>query len=96
MKMERLNEEFAKLKAQEGVADEARALELPPQLLDALQVRACPNDAARPLLIVVPRLQVSGPTVTIPTMGGIRLLPSLFAGSVCTFGRDSRPCHQIR
>ena len=39
MKMERLNEEFAKLKAQEGVADEAPALELPPQLLDALQVR---------------------------------------------------------
>ncbi len=37
--MERLNEEFAKLKAQEGVADEAPALELPPQLLDALQVR---------------------------------------------------------
>ena len=39
MKMERLNEEFAKLKAQEGVADEAPALELPTQLLDALQVR---------------------------------------------------------
>jgi len=39
VKMERLNEEFAKLRAQAGVADEAPALELPPQLLDALRVR---------------------------------------------------------
>lgn len=39
VKMERLNEEFAKLKAQPGVADDAPELALPPQMLDALRVR---------------------------------------------------------
>ncbi|MFC9516164.1 GTP pyrophosphokinase family protein [Nocardiaceae bacterium NPDC056970] len=39
VKMERLNEEFANLKAQSGVADDTPELELPPQLLDALRMR---------------------------------------------------------
>lgn len=39
VKMERLNEEFAKLKAQPGVADDTPELALPPQMLDALRVR---------------------------------------------------------
>ncbi|QCQ92396.1 GTP pyrophosphokinase [Rhodococcus sp. SGAir0479] len=39
VKMERLNEEFAKLRAQAGVPDDAPELTLPPQLLDALQAR---------------------------------------------------------
>ncbi|QBJ95798.1 GTP pyrophosphokinase family protein [Rhodococcus sp. ABRD24] len=39
MKMERLNDEFAKLKAQPGVVDDAPELALPPQLLDALNLR---------------------------------------------------------
>ncbi len=61
MKMERLNEEFAKLKAQEGVADEAPRSNCRRSCSTHCRC-ACPNDAARPLLIVVSRLQVSGPT----------------------------------
>ncbi|MGF7119967.1 GTP pyrophosphokinase family protein [Rhodococcus sp. TAF43] len=39
VKMERLNDEFANLRAQQGVADEPPELTVPPQLLDALDLR---------------------------------------------------------
>ena len=39
MKMERLNDEFAKIKAQPGMTDDLPEMTLPAQLLDALQMR---------------------------------------------------------
>ncbi len=39
VKMERLNDEFAKIKARPGVADDGPEVTLPPQLLDALRMR---------------------------------------------------------
>ena len=39
VKMERLNDEFAKIKAQPGMTDDLPEVALPPQLLDALRVR---------------------------------------------------------
>ncbi|WP_433613673.1 GTP pyrophosphokinase [Prescottella agglutinans] len=39
VKMERLNDEFAKIKARPGTADDAAEVTLPPQMLDALRMR---------------------------------------------------------